>query len=159
MATGRASPMLPMAAGPAMNTYEMSTMSNSPFLQQGMAMPDPRTSVAYSSVLPGSPVLPMSPGYADALQSSYIEMTPGVTATFGATSPPAHQWPSGVSDGQLAGRVSEIIATTDLMSITKKQVRQNLMAQFGLSPDEEKARRDFINQRIAYELEIRQSGQ
>ncbi|KAJ2506830.1 hypothetical protein IWW47_001393, partial [Coemansia sp. RSA 2052] len=159
MATGRASPMLPMAAGPAMNAYEMSTMNSSPFLQQGIAMPDPRMSVAYSAVLPGSPTLPMSPGYVDALQSSYIELTPGATATFGATSPLGQQWPSGVADAQLAVRVSEIIATTDLMSITKKQVRQNLMAQFGLSPDEEKARRDFINQCIAQELELRQSSQ
>ncbi|KAJ2442629.1 hypothetical protein GGF42_006890 [Coemansia sp. RSA 2424] len=134
-------------------------MNSSPFLQQGIAMPDPRMSAAYSAVLPGSPTLPMSPGYVDALQSSYIELTPGAAATFGATSPLGQQWPSGVADAQLAVRVSEIIATTDLMSITKKQVRQNLMAQFGLSPDEEKARRDFINQCITQELELRQSSQ
>ncbi|KAJ2818891.1 hypothetical protein FBU31_005719 [Coemansia sp. 'formosensis'] len=184
MATGRASPMLPMAAGPAMNAYEMATMSSvmsgnmnqvrmsvagmpvdpmmgqtsgSPYLQQGMAMPDPRMSAAYSPVIPGSLAQPISPGYADALQSSYIELTPGVA--FGGASPPIQQWPSGVADAQLSARVSEIIATTDLMSITKKQVRQNLMAQFGLSQEEEKARRDFINQCIAQELEIRQNGQ
>ncbi|KAJ2076303.1 hypothetical protein GGI16_008424, partial [Coemansia sp. S142-1] len=186
MATGRASPMLPMAAGPAMNAYEMATMNSamsggmsqvrmsvagiaadpmmsqpisSPYLHQGMVMPDPRMSAAYSPVIPGSPVQPMSPGYADALQSSYIELTPGVSAAFGGASPPIQQWQSGVADAQLSARVSEIIATTDLMSITKKQVRQNLMAQFGLSQDEEKARRDFINQCISRELEIRQSGQ
>ncbi|KAJ2051377.1 hypothetical protein H4S04_002016 [Coemansia sp. S16] len=186
MATGRASPMLPMATGPAMNAYEMATMNSamsggmsqvrmsvagiaadpmmsqpisSPYLHQGMVMPDPRMSAAYSPVIPGSPVQPMSPGYADALQSSYIELTPGVSAAFGGASPPIQQWQSGVADAQLSARVSEIIATTDLMSITKKQVRQNLMAQFGLSQDEEKARRDFINQCISRELEIRQSGQ
>ncbi|KAJ2390985.1 hypothetical protein H4S02_001561 [Coemansia sp. RSA 2611] len=71
---------------------------------------------------------------------------------------PLQQWPSGVSDEVLAARVAEIIATTDLMTITKKQVRQQIMMRFGLSADEEKARRDFINQRITSELERRQAG-
>ncbi|KAJ2004958.1 hypothetical protein GGI04_002417, partial [Coemansia thaxteri] len=85
MASGHASPMMPMPVGPASNAYEMATMGStasqtrmsavgtpmdprlslavgSPFVHPGMAMPDPRMSAAYSPAQPGSPGQLMSPG-------------------------------------------------------------------------------------------------
>ncbi|KAJ2512350.1 hypothetical protein GGI11_004766, partial [Coemansia sp. RSA 2049] len=149
------------------------------FSQQGVSIPDQRFSAAYSP-MPGVQPYAMAPynssqgpvsGGNDqsAAMLGQLDVGPSVLADF--ISPPGspagiqgqhqnHQqhWPSGVTDEQIAIRVSEIISTTDLMSITKKQVRQQIMANFGMPVDEEKSRRDFINQCIAQELEKRQQG-
>ncbi|KAJ2145511.1 hypothetical protein IW136_000960 [Coemansia sp. RSA 678] len=168
-----------------LNQARMSQASGSPFAQPGIAMPDPRMSAAYSMVpvasspgqqMQGAPAYPFpSVGSNSAgMIVSGPDMSMGQqreasTAignfgdfTLAPVSPPGaqqlSQWPSGISDEQLAGRVAEIIATTDLMTITKKQVRQQIMAYFGMSSDEEKARREHINQCITTELEMRQAS-
>ncbi|KAJ2669113.1 hypothetical protein IWW42_004801 [Coemansia sp. RSA 1085] len=167
LASGRSSPMqMPM---PGSGTFEMTTfnsarasqanapavdprmsqMSGSPFSQPGGFVHDPRMSAAYP------PVAASEHPYTGA----EMDTAGGNLFTLAPVSPLGMQmWPSGVSDDQLAARVAEIIATSDLMSITKKQVRQQIMANFGISADEEKSRREFINQCIASELEKQQSG-
>ncbi|KAJ2788172.1 hypothetical protein GGI15_000193 [Coemansia interrupta] len=159
-----------------------------PYFQQAgspMVMPDPRLSTAYSMGQPvaSSPMMVPQQAFvmnASSRPASYavgndqmtIQMNPldagvGQNADYSAMSVPQsgspiqqnhQQWPSGAADEHIAARVAEIIATTDLMTITKKQVRQQVMDNFGISADEEKARRDFINQCIAQELEKRQSA-
>ncbi|KAJ2370219.1 hypothetical protein IW150_004974, partial [Coemansia sp. RSA 2607] len=166
----------------------MSQASAMPYFQQPgspMVMPDPRLSTAYSMGQPVASSPMMLPQQAFAMNASSrpasyavgndqmaIPMNPldagvGQNADYSAMSVPQavspvqqslQQWPSGVADEHIAARVAEIIATTDLMTITKKQVRQQVMDNFGISADEEKARRDFINQCIAQELEKRQSA-
>ncbi|KAJ1812890.1 hypothetical protein LPJ75_003431, partial [Coemansia sp. RSA 2598] len=136
-----------------------------PYFQQGnVPMPDPRLSTAYSMGQPmsfaaGSEQMAVPVGLMNARAShaSDYSAVPIVPAA-GMPMAQPQQWPSGASDEQLSSHVADIIATTDLMTITKKQVRQQVMIQFGLSADEEKARREFINQCIARELEKRQSG-
>ncbi|KAJ2727206.1 hypothetical protein GGI07_000090 [Coemansia sp. Benny D115] len=186
LASGRSSPIQPMGAMP--NMYEMSAMNSpmsgtlnqtrmstvstqidprmsqaggaSYFPPTSVPMPDPRLSTAYSVAgnqqmltQPGFalPVVPMVSNTASFVDFSSLQQ-PAVAGTN------AMQWPSGVADEQLAACVAEIISTTDLMTITKKQVRQQIMTRFNMSADEEKARREFINQCIASELEKHQNG-
>ncbi|KAJ1797841.1 hypothetical protein LPJ59_002878 [Coemansia sp. RSA 2399] len=155
---------------------------------QGVGLPDQRLSAAYSPMvannmvlqMPGSQPHPMSSynnspalmasGGTDQSMAMLSQLDVGPSALADFVSPlgsPAgaqgqyqnhQQWPSGVTDEQVAVRVNGIIATTDLMTITKKQVRQQIMANFGMSVDEEKSRRDFINQCIAQELERHKQG-
>ncbi|KAJ2251980.1 hypothetical protein GGH98_003139, partial [Coemansia sp. RSA 454] len=168
-----------------LNQARMSQASGSPFAQPGIAMPDPRMSAAYSMVpvasspgqqMQGAPAYPfpsvgsnsagMIVSGPDMSMGQQREASTAIGSfgdfTLAPVSPPGaqqlSQWPSGISDEQLAGRVAEIIATTDLMTITKKQVRQQIMAYFGMSSDEEKARREHINQCITTELEMRQAS-
>ncbi|KAJ2160360.1 hypothetical protein GGF46_002308 [Coemansia sp. RSA 552] len=167
-ASGRSSPMQPMPP----NTYEMATMNAVSGADQArlsvMSSPmmDPRMShvggmVPFTPPQQTTPVYPVGSGV-PSMPMPNVEQPGMGHADFAMApvSPPgvAQQWPSGVSDEQLASRVAEIIATTDLMMITKKQVRQQIMAHFGISPDEEKARREFINQCIGTELEKRQAA-
>ncbi|KAJ2448709.1 hypothetical protein EV183_005295, partial [Coemansia sp. RSA 2336] len=167
LASGRSSPMqmpIPGSGAFEMTTFSparmsqanapvvdprMSQISGSPFSQPGGFVHDPRMSAAYP------PVAASEHQYTGA----ETDTAGGNMFTLAPVSPLGLQmWPSGVSDDQLAARVAEIIATSDLMSITKKQVRQQIMANFGISADEEKSRREFINQCIASELEKQQSG-
>ncbi|KAJ2639054.1 hypothetical protein GGF40_001160 [Coemansia sp. RSA 1286] len=162
----------------------MSQAGGVSYFQQNMAMPDPRLSTAYSVGQPvnmspamvpqqgiamNSPSRPMSyavgndqmaapAGMMDARASQVSDYSVVPVPPAGMPTAQLQQWPSGATDEQLSRHVADIIATTDLMTITKKQVRQQVMIQFGLSADEEKARREFINQCIARELEKRQSG-
>ncbi|KAJ1876791.1 hypothetical protein LPJ57_004293 [Coemansia sp. RSA 486] len=162
----------------------MSQAGGVSYFQQNMAMPDPRLSTAYSVGQPvnmspamvpqqgiamSSPSRPMSyavgndqmaapVGMMDARASQASDYSVVPVPPAGMPTAQLQQWPSGATDEQLSQHVADIIATTDLMTITKKQVRQQVMIQFGLSADEEKARREFINQCIARELEKRQSG-
>ncbi|KAJ2824485.1 hypothetical protein IWW50_003314 [Coemansia erecta] len=175
---------LSQASTPGMDPH-MSQVGGSPFAQPGAIMHDPRMSAAYSAApAAGSPgqqmqgvsayPFPSVGGSNPVMFASGPEANMGLQrdadvaiGNFGdfvlapvspSTGQQLSQWPSGVSDEQLAGRVADIIATTDLMTITKKQVRQQIMAHFGISADEEKARRELINQCITTELEKRQSG-
>ncbi|KAI7833728.1 chitin synthase-domain-containing protein [Kickxella alabastrina] len=61
----------------------------------------------------------------------------------------------GVSDEAIANQVSNIIATADLMTTSKKLVREQLARDIGLSPEETKARQAFINACINSELSKR----
>ncbi|KAJ1896278.1 hypothetical protein LPJ66_004090 [Kickxella alabastrina] len=203
LASGRSSPIQPMSGGNGQfNAYDMATMNSArmsaastpmdprmgqagdgSYFQQGMLMPDPRISTAYSGMqmVPGSPSMHSQQGFAMSAYNrlpTFASSTDQATIQMGAMdtgvksildystvlSPPGdlkamqvQQWPSGVTDDQLARHVGEIIATTDLMTITKKQVRQQIMGHFGISAEEEKARRDFINQCISKGLEQRQA--
>ncbi|KAF9333419.1 hypothetical protein BG006_003659 [Podila minutissima] len=55
------------------------------------------------------------------------------------------------TDEQLANEIQNVLATADLMSITKKQVREQLMAFFGVDLNPRKA---YINEVIERVLEI-----
>ncbi|KAJ2797696.1 Chitin synthase, class 6, partial [Coemansia helicoidea] len=176
-ASGRASPMLQMAGAMAPNAYEMATLSPVPgqtrmsqvgggaFVHPGAAVVDPRLSGMYAlpPVSPGhfasgsehSPVLPRDTSVD---MGAFADFALAPVSPPGAPQSPVSQWPSQVSDLQLAARVAEIIATANLMTVTKKQVRQQLMSHLGIGPDEEKARRAYINRCIADELDQRQVG-
>ena len=58
-------------------------------------------------------------------------------------------WPSGATNEHIIQAVNQIIATSDLMNVTKKQVREQIVAQFGMNEEESRARRKFINETIA----------
>ncbi|KAJ2846009.1 hypothetical protein GGI22_006374, partial [Coemansia erecta] len=133
-------------------------VANNMALQMAGSQPYPTSSYNNSPAL-------MASGGTDQSTAMLSQLDVGPSALADFVSPPGspagaqgqyqnhQQWPSGVTDEQVAVRVNGIIATTDLMTITKKQVRQQIMANFGMSVDEEKSRRDFINQCIAQELE------
>ncbi|KAJ2079725.1 hypothetical protein H4R24_003591 [Coemansia sp. RSA 988] len=142
----------------------MSQFGAGSFVQHGSPMPDPRMSGAYpfpldTSSNPGGFVstTERSPTLERDLQASISNLAEFMLSP---ASPPSAQlqWQSGATDEHLAGRVAEIIATTDLMTITKKQVRQQIMTHFGIAADEEKARREYINRCITTELEKRQAA-
>ncbi|KAJ1799460.1 hypothetical protein LPJ59_001812 [Coemansia sp. RSA 2399] len=57
-----------------------------------------------------------------------------------------------VSDEAVASHIAHIIATADLMTTSKKLVREQLARDLGISPDEIKARQVFINGCINNEL-------
>ncbi|KAI9504170.1 chitin synthase-domain-containing protein [Coemansia spiralis] len=177
---------MPMASSASIDPRFSQVGAGSPFFQQGNTMFDQqRLSIAQSPMPAYTGAQPMmvasqsfaSPSYNShvspaggetdpSVMVGHLDVGPGVFANYvsppgspsGAQLLPHQQWPSGVANEQLAARVAEIIATTDLMTITKKQVRQQIMTNFGISADEEKSRRDFINQCIAMELEKRQAG-
>ncbi|KAI8320717.1 hypothetical protein GQ54DRAFT_290808 [Martensiomyces pterosporus] len=160
--------MVPMSGGPIGGGFgqpRMSTVSSSiidprmsqasgnPFMQPGVAPLDPRMSAAYSVASLGSASQPMMGG-----MDAGLNIYGGASAADPSlAAQPQHQqqWPSSVSDEQIASHVAEIIATADLMTITKKQVREQIMVRFGMQADEAKSRRDFINQCIGQELQKR----
>ncbi|KAJ2167852.1 hypothetical protein GGH15_001828 [Coemansia sp. RSA 562] len=57
-----------------------------------------------------------------------------------------------VTDEAIAVHVASIIATADLMTTSKKQVREQLARDLNLSPDDVRARHAFINSCITTEL-------
>ncbi|KAJ1956518.1 hypothetical protein EC988_001307, partial [Linderina pennispora] len=179
MPTSNAYEMVPMGSvGPQSRVGSMvmpqvvdprlSQVSGNPFMQQ-----DPRMSaysvgsnVAANQMMMGGMQQPMMhpatmmeqpvPVSANMDQAGVLNMFPASDPSVTAASSLAQQsWPSGIPDEQISGYVAEIIATADLMTITKKQVREQIMSRFGIQAEEAKARRDFINQCIGQELQKR----
>ncbi|KAJ1916039.1 hypothetical protein H4219_004006 [Mycoemilia scoparia] len=58
-------------------------------------------------------------------------------------------WPSGATEKQVRDYIYELVKTADLMTITKKQVREQVMVKFGMEQDEVKRRRKMMNETIA----------
>ncbi|KAJ2160693.1 hypothetical protein GGF46_002050 [Coemansia sp. RSA 552] len=64
----------------------------------------------------------------------------------------------GVTDEAIAGHIASIIATADLMATSKKQVREQLARDLGLSPEDIRAHHTLINSCITSELAKRTGG-
>ncbi|KAI9503711.1 chitin synthase-domain-containing protein [Coemansia spiralis] len=134
----------------------------------GVAMPpayDPRTSQMMSAGAPGFgahmvvPQRAASPAMMGGLPDYFPQnnmaaanpmMYPGGVAS-PAMGPDGQQYRN-VSDEAIASHVANIIATADLMTTSKKLVREQLARDLGLSPEELKARQAFINSCINNEL-------
>ncbi|KAJ2782078.1 hypothetical protein H4R18_002498 [Coemansia javaensis] len=130
---------------PASNAFEMANLSpvpSQPRMSMLQPMPDPRHSAmdVMGSGFGDFGLVPLSPQP----QQHQHQLQP--------------EWPSGVPDSMIASRVAEIIITADLMTVTKKQARQRLMESLGISPEEERDRREYINGCIAAELNRRQAS-
>ncbi|KAJ1957212.1 hypothetical protein GGI12_005087, partial [Dipsacomyces acuminosporus] len=158
-----------------MSTVSTSQTGGNPFAQPGMVAVDPRMSAAYSVASAGPANQAAAASQAQGVQQPYLTLS-GIdgglsiysTDNGAAAANPMmdtqslqlplqqqQQWLSGTTDEQIANCVSEIIATADLMTITKKQVREQIMARFGIQDDEARSRRDFINQCVNQELQRR----
>ncbi|CAO3566593.1 unnamed protein product [Mortierella alpina] len=119
-------------------------------MQQSLTAPSP-----YSGGLPmaslGSPL--MSTNQLHLMQSpvlSTLSASPSslLTTTTGGPG-------SGPSDQELVSKIHELLSGVDLMTVTKKKVRQQLESLFGVDLS---SRRDFISKAIDMELQNLNSG-
>ncbi|KAJ2347822.1 Chitin synthase, class 6, partial [Coemansia erecta] len=111
------------------------------------AMPpayDPRASQILSAQ--GTPPMPM-PGFV-----AHPQLTPQRAASPMTALPDYFPQQGAVSDDVIANHIANIISTADLMSTSKKQVREQLARDLNLSPDDVRARHALINSCIASEL-------
>ncbi|KAJ1874252.1 hypothetical protein LPJ55_001625 [Coemansia sp. RSA 990] len=114
---------------------------------------DPRAS---QLIMPGQP-MPMNNG---AFAGQQQQLPPPMMATQRAASPAMSSLPdyfsqvggNSVSDDIIANHIASIIATADLMTTSKKQVREQLARDLNLSPEDIRARHAFINSCISSEL-------
>ncbi|KAG0366891.1 hypothetical protein BGX24_003497 [Mortierella sp. AD032] len=85
-------------------------------------------------------------------QGGHTHMRSGSTASAGMPQfvAPSTMGSDQPTDEQLANEIQNVLATADLMSITKKQVRERLMAFFGVDLT---SRKEYINEVIERVLE------
>ncbi|KAJ1832615.1 hypothetical protein LPJ63_003395 [Coemansia sp. RSA 2711] len=118
---------------------------SSPLQPDVVGMPpayDPRTSQVLVQQMPGfaqQMPMPMHRSASPAMLPDYFPNQP-------------------VTDEAIASHVASIIATADLMSTSKKQVREQLARDLGLSPEDVRTRHAFINACIGNELAKRTGG-
>ncbi|KAJ1966322.1 hypothetical protein GGI12_000165 [Dipsacomyces acuminosporus] len=104
----------------------------------------------------GSPAIGGMPEYSSPAGGSAAyapysgTVTSAVQQQLGAASSTALR--SGVSDETIAMQIANIIASVDLMATSKKQVREQLARDLGLSSEDLKARHAFVNSCIGAEL-------
>ncbi|KAJ1916693.1 hypothetical protein H4219_003652 [Mycoemilia scoparia] len=132
-----------------------------------MSAYDPATMAMMMPGTSATPVQPLLPPYTP---GSQMPMMPDIANTHSfdsASSPipmpaPDHHhgaavgvplWPSGASDEQVRQTIVQIIQTSDLMNITKKQVREQVIAQFHMGGEEAKGRRKLMNDTIGETLQ------
>ncbi|KAJ1674631.1 hypothetical protein EV182_002883, partial [Spiromyces aspiralis] len=151
--TGRMTPVqqqMPMGPSDTLTSYELPYFTNP---QQTSSMYNPQFSMPGSQPQTFSPLPQMAmdtmsmPFGGGGGMLTYSNPSPVPAGSY--TSPNgAAQWPSGVSDEQITQEIVHIIETSDLMSITKKQVREQVFRHFNIGEEEARARRKFINEVI-----------
>ncbi|KAJ2614266.1 hypothetical protein H4S08_001792 [Coemansia sp. RSA 1365] len=127
------------------------------------AMPpayDPRTSQMMTHGMPQMPIAGgfMAPQPILTPQRAVSPAMSNLPDYFTQTVPGDGQSGRGVSDEAISSHVAAIIATADLMATSKKQVREQLARDLGLSQEETRARHAFINSCISTELARRTGG-
>ncbi|KAJ2354040.1 hypothetical protein H4S02_013218, partial [Coemansia sp. RSA 2611] len=92
------------------------------------------------------PMQQQQPAPLASLSDSALQF-PGVASTIARS-----QGGPAVSDEAIASQIAHIISTANLMTTSKKVVREQLARDLGLTPEDTRARHAFINACISSEL-------
>ncbi|OMH78627.1 Chitin synthase 6, partial [Zancudomyces culisetae] len=140
------------------NTYGGMIPNNSMNMNTNMNMANPGVGMVspYSSIpnmsAPAYSENQFAPNMVNAAAMNQVVMDQQENTT-NNVAPAPQAWESGIPDEAIRSAVSRILGGCDLMTVSKKDVRNQVAGALGIGPAELKLRRDVINTIILEELQ------